>query len=109
MAFKHGCIILDNKFNIISYGFNLQPTYFNWNQSIHAEACAINKLKYDKKHLLNIHKYYLIVVRLSNIYKDNNGNINIVYGNSKPCNNCQKIINKIGFKETNIIYSLPKE
>lgn len=109
MAFKHGCIILDNNFNIVSYGYNIQPEYFNWDQSIHAEVNAINKLKYEKKHLANIHKYYLLVVRLSAIHKDENGNITIVYGNSKPCKNCQKVIDNIGFKETHVIYSLPKE
>lgn len=108
MAFKHGCIIFDKYNNIVAKGYNLQPSYFKWDQSIHAEVNALNKVLRDKKLCKNISKYKVLVVRLSNIFKED-GKIVISYGNSKPCSNCNKYLLEHGIKSENIFYSIAKK
>lgn len=108
MAFKHGCIVFDKYNNIISKGYNIQPSYYKWDQSIHAEVYAINQILRDKKLVKDIHKYKILVVRLSNIVKYED-KIIVSYGNSKPCINCHNYLLKVGIKDSNICYSLPKE
>lgn len=92
---KHGAIIIYKK-NILSSGSN---SYSNkrCNFSIHAEINAINNFikKYDKSLL---QKCELYVVRIG---PSNNNNSILKY--SKPCINCQKIINK--FNIPKIYYS----
>lgn len=95
---KHGAIIIYKK-NILSSGFNSYSNYIKCNFSIHAEINAINNFikKYDK-YLLE--KCELYVVRISHS-NDNKNNTFLKY--SKPCINCQKIINK--FNIPKIYYS----
>lgn len=95
---KHGAIIVYKK-NIVATGFNSYSNLKKNNFSIHAEINAINNFikKYDKSLL---HFCELYVVRISpSIY--NSKEYLLKY--SKPCINCQKIINK--FNIPKIYYS----
>jgi len=84
--YKHGAILVYKK-NIIARGYNDELYKFPLpvgSFSIHAEANVIRQIdnKYRKKILENC---VLYVVRINK-----NGQLM----NSKPCNNCQKLIDK---------------
>lgn len=94
MRSKHGCVIVDNKGNIISTGFNKEIflykkkhyTYYDQFQnhkSIHAEENAIRNVDPAK---LNGAKLY--VVRWGSHEK------NPLIMNSKPCKKCANIIGR---------------
>jgi deoxycytidylate deaminase len=96
MHSKHGCIIVDNKGNIISSGFNKfiylkKYKYFNQSYdtdpsnkikiSVHAEENALRLA--DPKKLKGAKLY---VIRWGVIPT------NPIFLNSKPCHRCQSII-----------------
>lgn len=85
MIQKHGCVIVYKK-KIIATGYNTMPTMFN--NSLHAEINAMNKVK-NKQYLLKDAELY--VVRIGT------DSFNNVLKYSKPCENCRKKIeqNKI--------------
>jgi len=106
IAYKHSCIIKDEYDNIIADGFNYQALYFKTTESIHAEVCAINKIKYNKVHMDKIHNYKIYVFRLTHLHQKKDDIIEINCGNSRPCYNCYNEIIKVGFKPKNIYYSI---
>lgn len=106
IAYKHSCIIFDEHNKIICNGFNYQALYFKTTESIHAEICAINKIKYNKKHKNKIHKYKIYIFRITHLHYRKQNTIEISCGNSKPCLNCYNEIMKVGFKPKNIYYSI---
>jgi len=93
MRTKHGCIIIDNKGNIISTAYNktlnlssekLKKFDKNNKVSRHAEENALFKV--DKRKLFGAKLYVVRTVSL-------NENENILL-NSKPCEKCKNIIEK---------------
>lgn len=94
MTHQHGCVIVSDTGDIIACGFNKNVNFMCHQFSIHAEADAISKLK--KIMLLNVSMY---IVRISP------AGIFLKY--SKPCNNCQKLIQKCGIKR--VYYSTSYE
>lgn len=83
---KHGCVIVKNK-QIVASGYNKYRGYnrygtshINHRMSIHAEEDAINSCR--KRDLEDAELY---VIRFN--VKTND------VSNSKPCHNCEKIIN----------------
>lgn len=106
IAYKHSAIIFDENDKIIADGFNYQAPYFKTTQSIHAEVCAINKIKYNKFHKSRIHNYKIYVFRMTHLHCKSDDIIEIKCGNSRPCMNCYNEIIKVGFKPKNIYYSL---
>lgn len=95
---KHLAIILDNEGNIMSVGYNVFQAD---NSSIHAEDNAIRNLlnlvqiKRVKERRCRKLIMYVLSVR-------KNGNVK----NSKPCENCQKILEKYDFMFNKIYYSM---
>lgn len=88
---KHGAIIICQK-KIIGTGYN---TYSNnkSNFSKHAEVnCINNVIKTYGESILS--KCELYVVRIGPPCTNN------IFKYSKPCNNCQKVINKFNIKKT---------
>jgi tRNA(Arg) A34 adenosine deaminase TadA len=92
MENKHGCVIVDNKGNIISVGFNKmlcipknKIEIFNKNTRVkisnHAEEVALKKADPKK---LNGAKLYIIRLGITKDYS--------TLMNSKPCKRCTSII-----------------
>ncbi len=102
MNHRHGCIITYGG-NIISSGYNHCYKKYNSNNceylkfkySVHAEICAIKKIK--NKTILK--KCTLYVIRIKN--NQCCGTYSIEYG--YPCEHCMKIINKYKINFKNII------
>lgn len=88
MTQKHGCVIVFDD-NIIAEGWNKVKMNYHHAYSIHAEVDAIKKCKKKYKDIFSEAELY--VVRLGPISLKN----------SKPCEDCQKVISSFGF---NIIY-----
>jgi len=117
VAFRHACAIIDHKGIPIIFECNTSPSYSGPFHTIHAEHAAILALQrkglYDKAH-----KYTLVVIRVSGCsllsqqqkkkktyceQEHTHDMMCVNFGNSKPCTECQKKIDKAGFK--NVIYS----
>ena len=89
MTHKHGAIIVRND-EVISEGFNHHFTHMCHKFSIHAEADAIHKIK----KVTHISECELYVVRISK------PSMNHCLKYSKPCNDCQRCIERAGIKRT---------
>lgn len=88
MEHKHGCVII-YKNKILLSTHNYRVYFFSHGFSVHAEVEAIKRLRnlnVDPKDCT------MLIVRLS--YKDEN-----LTKNSKPCDDCQKEIEKAKFKK----------
>ena len=93
MRCKHGCIIIDNKGDIISSACNKSMpickeilhsrTLRTYKCSLHAEEMALRNIDYRK---LSGAKMY--VIRINSLTNKTND-----FMNSKPCNKCTYIIN----------------
>lgn len=93
---RHGCVIVKDG-NIITDGYNHYINYYEHTYTIHAEVHALSKLK----HIKNNNGCELYVVRIGT---DSMGNP-LKY--SRPCNNCTKMILKMGIKK--VYYSTNDE
>jgi len=117
MRSKHGCVIVDNKGNTISTGFNKEiflykrehHTYydkFEKNKSVHAEVNAIRNVDPAK---LNGAKLYVV--------RWGSHESNPLVMNSKPCKRCasviERCIKKYGLKyayySSDLDYCVPVE
>lgn len=99
MQHKHGCIIIDNKGNIISSGYNKflfvpadKIKIFKKDTTLkisnHAEEMALKSV--DPRKLYKA-KLYIVRINLTNQSSNNNNIHNFSY--SKPCKRCTSIIN----------------
>jgi len=91
MMHKHGCIIVHKK-RIIASGYNTMPDMFN--NSLHAEVNALNKIK-NKPTILKESDMYIVRIGTDSY--------NNVLKYSKPCEHCTKRI--IESKVRKVYYS----
>ena len=93
MNFNHGCVLI-HRGKIVGKGFNCyHDSNYKSEYSLHAEINAINNgLK--KLHVNDLKKCELVIIRINK-----NGEML----NSRPCNNCKKVIE--GYKIKKIFYS----
>jgi deoxycytidylate deaminase len=96
MTHQHGCVIVSDEGNILSCGYNKMEDFMCHKYSIHAEIDAICKVKKNKSILQQSTMY---IVRISK------RGIALKY--SKPCSDCQKMIEKYGIKR--VYYSTSYE
>ena len=90
MDHKHGAIIVYND-TVIGCGYNHTHEHMCHRFSIHAEVEAILKVKSKYKHILQDAEMY--VVRIGNTKYQ----CPLKY--SKPCCDCQQVIQKFGIKK----------
>lgn len=116
LTHKHGCVLVRNG-EIISTGYNYKNDKLNNknNYSVHAEICAMKKVK---KNILSECELY--VIRLGSTTNNENKCIYIDDYNNKchivnkeimydmkysyPCESCQKVINSCKIKK--VYYSI---
>jgi deoxycytidylate deaminase len=90
MTHKHGCVIvLDD--DVLCTGFNVHTIHMFHSYSIHAEVDALKKLN-KKKYKNLFHKMEMYVVRIGA------GRFEGTLKYSKPCEGCQKAIQKYGIQ-----------
>jgi deoxycytidylate deaminase len=90
MEHKHGAILVHND-TIIGSGFNHKHEHMCHKYSIHAEVDALLKVKAKKRHILQDAEMY--VVRIGNT------KLQCPLKYSRPCCDCQKVIQKYGIKK----------
>lgn len=96
MQHRHGAIIVNRSGDILGQGYNQMMTFYSHQYSMHAEVAALQNLKKRNKKLWSNEDLTMIVVRLG-------GKDGSYTKFSKPCDNCQKEIEKMGIKR--VFYS----
>ena len=86
MYSQHGCVIV-YKGNVVAVGHNKKVPHFGL-RSIHAEIDALTKIS-NKRNKKMLRRCVMYVVRV--------GGPSIIK-NSRPCNNCTKVIKKANLK-----------
>ena len=102
MTQQHAAVLVNNKGEILGEGFNKPYDNFSNIFSLHAEcACINNSIKKNKSRLC-LYDLTLYVIRISYI------NNSCYLRQSKPCENCKKIIEKYAqkYKLRTVYYSI---
>lgn len=99
MQHQHGAVIVNQAGDILGQGYNSIQTFCSHQFSMHAEVAAIQSLrKKNKRFWVNADELTMIVIRIGGT---SGPECYIKF--SKPCQNCQKEINKLGIKR--VFYS----
>ena len=102
MTHQHAAVIVNNRGEVLGEGFNKLNSNLTNIFSIHAEcACIKNSIK-KNKNKLEMYDLTLYVIRISYI------NDFCYLRQSKPCENCKKVIDKYAqkYKLRTIYYSI---
>ena len=102
MTHQHAAVIVNNRGQILGEGINKPHNNFKDYYSIHAECACIKDSIKKNKNKLEMYDLSLYVIRISYI------NNNYYLRQSKPCENCKKVINKYAqkYKLKTIYYSI---
>ena len=92
LTYQHAAVIVNNRGEILGEGYN-KVVYTKKNYySIHAECACIKDSIRKNKNKLKMYNLTLYIIRISYL------NNNCYLRQSKPCENCKKVINEYAQK-----------